>query len=71
MQENNFLEDSFWPSNYGIRYFIWVFITDETSWEPSNVTYPTISTTSQTMKEYADPVFSRSTQTLSISNEAI
>ena len=44
---------------------------DKKSWDTSNVTYPAISDMYKTMKEEDDPVGSRSTQTLFISNEAI
>ena len=44
---------------------------DEKSWDTSNVTYPAISDMYKKMKEEDDPVSSRSTQTLFISNEAI
>ena len=71
MQGNNCLVDSFCLSDNEMRQFPWVFMIDEESWYPSDVTQPTISAMSQTIKEEADPVGSRSTKTLSISNEAI
>ena len=46
-------------------------MSDETSCNPSNVIYPTISAMFQKMKEESDLVVSRSNHTLSISNEAI
>ena len=51
--------------------FPWVLISNEASWYPLNVTYPIILAMSQTMKEDSDPVGSRSTKTLSISNKSI
>ena len=46
-------------------------MSDEASWDPLNVTYPTISAMYHIVEEEAEPVGSRYTQTLSISNEAI
>ena len=54
-----------------MQQFLWFFMSNETYWYPSNVTYPTISAMSQTIKEYDNPVYSRSTHNLFISNEAI
>ena len=71
MQGTNFLEESFCTSDDELRQFPWVFISDEASWDPSNITYLTILAMSQTIKEKADPVGSRSNQNLSISNSAI
>ena len=46
-------------------------MTDEASWDPSNVTYPTISDMPQTMEEEDEQLSIRSTQSFSISNESI
>ena len=71
IQGTNFITDYFYPSENELRQFPWVFMSDETSWYLLIATYTTISDMSQTMKEEADPVGSRSNNNLSISNEAI
>ena len=39
IQVTNFLADSLCPSNNNLRQFPWIFLSDEGSWYPSNVTY--------------------------------
>ena len=46
-------------------------MSDESSWDPSNLTYPTTSNMYQTMEEKDELFGSSSTHTLSISNEYI
>ena len=71
MQGTNCLVNSFFPYYDELRQFPYVFMSDETSLDPFNLTYPTISAMSLTMKEEAGPYGSRYTQTFFISNEDI
>ena len=67
MQGTNCLADSFCPSDDELKKFPWVYMSDETCWDPSNVSYPSISAMHQTMQEETYPVG----QTLSSSNETM
>ena len=75
MQGTNCLADSFCPSDDELKQFLWVYMSDETCWDPSNVSYPSISAMyHQTMQEETYPVGHKSIQTLSTlstSNETI
>ena len=71
MRGTNCLTGFFCPSDNKLRHFPWVFMSYESSWYPSNVTCPSILDMYQTIKEEAEPVGSRFTQTLYISNEAL
>ena len=68
MQGTYFLEEYLCPSDDELGNSTWVIISDESRWDPYNVTYLTIWDMSEKMKKGDDPVGSRSTHTLSISN---
>ena len=66
MQGNNCLVDSLCPTDKEMRQLPWVFMSDEASFDPLNLTYTTIYAMSKKIKEGLGSVGSRSTQTLSI-----
>jgi len=71
MQGTNCLADSFCPSDDELKQFPWVYMSDETCWDPSIVSHSSISAMHQMMQEETYPVGHKSIQTLSTSNKTI
>mmetsp|Transcript_15996 Transcript_15996/g.23840 ORF Transcript_15996/g.23840 Transcript_15996/m.23840 type:complete len:787 (+) Transcript_15996:5053-7413(+) len=70
MQGTNCLADSFCPSDDELNHFPWVYMCGDAEWDPSNVSYPSVSAMHQSMKEETLAVDTHF-RTLSTSNAEI